>query len=391
MHQAHIQARPPFACKLVMIASEVDSVQDEPVSDGTSTLSYGEVITPRILSQPFSLSPEALASNIAPSQSSQGRESTASRDGQSVLSSASSQNGQRSLDAVRDQVAESIAVRTISRGETVDGNRVGVVITISASSDVAFLRRIADKIKGRLLLKPYLFALSMSYPPGTAVPLLLCTSSTELLNRASLLINSKFTARIAPGARMSPDGQRWFGQVNDLGGNPFDEEALWDVVRKAARAPIDPLAPPPGSVGIEQRLAMERARLERITPRAAYEELTEPSSPWPVVLVDIRPEAQRREEGMIGGAMVIERNVLEWRFDPRCSSRLPIADRYDLRVIVFCSEGYTSSLAAASLRDLGLLFATDMIGGYKAWKAAGLPGEVEVLATGLPAEEYSFN
>ncbi|EKM51036.1 uncharacterized protein PHACADRAFT_262980 [Phanerochaete carnosa HHB-10118-sp] len=372
-----------------MIMSDSGSPQDERASVGSSSLSYGEVLPSRLINRPFTASPEALASNIAPSQSSEGRERTPSRS--SVLSSASSQSGRQSLDAVRDQVAESIAVRTITRSETVDGNKIDVVITVSASSDASFLRRIADKIRNRLLLKSYLFALSMSYPPGAAVPLLLCTSSPELLTRASLLVNSKFTARIVPGARASPDGQRWLVQVQDLGGSLLDEEALWDVVRKAARAPADPLAPPPGSVGIEQRLALERARLERITPRAAYEELTEPSSPWPVVLVDIRPEAQRRAEGAVGGAMVVERNVLEWRFDPRCSSRLPIADRYDLRVIVFCSEGYTSSLAAASLRDLGLLFATDMIGGYQAWKAAGLPGEVEILATGLPAEEYSFN
>ncbi|GAA0631072.1 hypothetical protein GCM10009547_38670 [Sporichthya brevicatena] len=71
------------------------------------------------------------------------------------------------------------------------------------------------------------------------------------------------------------------------------------------------------------------------------------------------------------GALVVERNVLEWRFDPRSDARLPIAS-YDLHVVVICSEGYTSSLAAASLQDLGLR-ATDVIGGFAAWKAAGLP------------------
>jgi len=68
---------------------------------------------------------------------------------------------------------------------------------------------------------------------------------------------------------------------------------------------------------------------------------------------------------------------LEWRFDPRCTDgRLEIANRYDLRIIIFCQEGYTSSLAAASLQDLGLLNATDIDGGYKAWKDANLPVEV---------------
>jgi len=64
---------------------------------------------------------------------------------------------------------------------------------------------------------------------------------------------------------------------------------------------------------------------------------------------------------------------LEWRFDPRCQARLPIADRYDLPVIVFCQEGYTSSLAAAALHDIGLHQATDIIRGFAAWAAAGLP------------------
>ena len=90
------------------------------------------------------------------------------------------------------------------------------------------------------------------------------------------------------------------------------------------------------------------------------------------MLVDIRPQAQRLAEGEIPGAMIVERNVLEWRFDPASSARLPIAS-YDLQVIVFCSEGYTSSLAAAALQDLGVWRATDLAGGFRAWQAAGLP------------------
>jgi rhodanese-related sulfurtransferase len=85
------------------------------------------------------------------------------------------------------------------------------------------------------------------------------------------------------------------------------------------------------------------------------------------VVVDIRPAAQREAEGGLTGALVIERNVLEWRFDPTSDARLPMAD-YDLEVIVICQEGYTSSLAAASLHDLGIHRATDVIGGYAAWR-----------------------
>ncbi len=88
---------------------------------------------------------------------------------------------------------------------------------------------------------------------------------------------------------------------------------------------------------------------------------------------DIRPESQRAIEGSIAGALVVERNVLEWRFDPDSSTRLPVATDHDLQVIVFCSEGYTSSLAAAALQDLGLWRATDVVGGFHAWRASGLP------------------
>jgi rhodanese-related sulfurtransferase len=90
------------------------------------------------------------------------------------------------------------------------------------------------------------------------------------------------------------------------------------------------------------------------------------------VLVDIRPAAQRAREGEVAAAVVIERNVLEWRCDPTSDARLPQAVGDDVEWVVLCSEGYTSSLAAASLLDLGLHRATDVIGGYQALKSAGV-------------------
>ena len=123
---------------------------------------------------------------------------------------------------------------------------------------------------------------------------------------------------------------------------------------------------PPGARSIDQILADARARLHRIGPGEAAKEDE-------AVLVDIRPAAQRAAEGEIPGALIVERNVLEWRFDPASDARLPEATGYDVRVVVFCSEGYTSSLAAAALQDLGLRRATDLEGGFKAWEAAGLP------------------
>jgi rhodanese-related sulfurtransferase len=126
--------------------------------------------------------------------------------------------------------------------------------------------------------------------------------------------------------------------------------------------------PPVGSRSIDDILDAARLRLHRIRPMEAHA-----AQRAGAILVDIRPVAQRREYGEIPAAIAIERNVLEWRLDPRSDARLPIADRYDLPVVVVCQEGYTSSLAAAGLHDLGLYKATDVIGGFAAWVAAGLP------------------
>ena len=91
------------------------------------------------------------------------------------------------------------------------------------------------------------------------------------------------------------------------------------------------------------------------------------------LLVDTRPLEQRRRDGEIPGALVVDRNVLEWRLDPTCPHRIAEITRQDQVVIVVCNEGYSSSLAAASLRRLGLGNATDLAGGFQAWAAAGLP------------------
>jgi rhodanese-related sulfurtransferase len=145
-------------------------------------------------------------------------------------------------------------------------------------------------------------------------------------------------------------------------GAPSESEMLDQVPRGKPADRSDVLS-------IEQVLSAARAKLRRLSPKDAFEALAKTEA----VLVDIRPEAQRAIEGSIAGALVVERNVLEWRFDPASSARLPVATDHDLQVIVFCSEGYTSSLAAAALKDVGLWRATDMEGGFQAWRATGLP------------------
>lgn len=126
--------------------------------------------------------------------------------------------------------------------------------------------------------------------------------------------------------------------------------------------------------GIDAMLDDARSRLDRISARAAFQELVTGDA----LLVDIRPAAQREEEGEVAGWLplrVIERNVLEWRFDPRSEARIPEAS-YDRRVIVLCQEGYTSSLAADALQRLGIRHATDVVGGFAAWRDAGMPTRV---------------
>jgi rhodanese-related sulfurtransferase len=125
---------------------------------------------------------------------------------------------------------------------------------------------------------------------------------------------------------------------------------------------------PAGARSIDEMLESARRRITRVTPGEAFDELCAGAA-----LIDIRPAAQRAEHGEIPGSVIIERNHLEWRLDPASGARLPWVDGYDLRPIVICNEGYTSSLAAAALQDLGLARATDVTGGYQAWRAAGLP------------------
>jgi rhodanese-related sulfurtransferase len=128
---------------------------------------------------------------------------------------------------------------------------------------------------------------------------------------------------------------------------------------------------------IDAVLQSARARLTRIEATDLTTALERGA-----LLVDIRPAAQREREGDVAGAIVIERNVLEWRCDPTSDARVPLAVGDDVEWIVLCSEGYTSSLAAAALIDLGLHRATDVVGGYQALQQGGVLERVEELLVG---------
>jgi rhodanese-related sulfurtransferase len=118
------------------------------------------------------------------------------------------------------------------------------------------------------------------------------------------------------------------------------------------------------STSVTDLLDRARRRIQRVGPHELKGIVAEGG-----LVVDIRPEAQRRLEGSLPGALIVERNVLEWRFDPGGDHRLPEAIGGDQAVVIVCSEGYASSFAAASLVDLGYTRAADLIGGYMAWRA----------------------
>jgi rhodanese-related sulfurtransferase len=121
-------------------------------------------------------------------------------------------------------------------------------------------------------------------------------------------------------------------------------------------------------VDVDELIEHSRRGVRRLGPREVVE-----AAARGALVVDTRTEAQRRRQGELPGALVIDRTVLEWRLDPKCEFRIPEAGDFDLEIVVVCRQGYSSSVAAASLRALGLHRATDMVGGVEAWAAAGLP------------------
>jgi rhodanese-related sulfurtransferase len=115
---------------------------------------------------------------------------------------------------------------------------------------------------------------------------------------------------------------------------------------------------------IETLLEAARKRLSRVQPEDLAAEIRAGA-----LVVDTRPVEQRHRDGELPGALVIDRNVLEWRLDPTCPNHIPEVANASRRIIVVCDQGYSSSLAAATLRQLGLQRACDLVGGFQAWKS----------------------
>lgn len=119
---------------------------------------------------------------------------------------------------------------------------------------------------------------------------------------------------------------------------------------------------------IDELVATARARLERVAPQSLEAERIAGA-----LIVDIRPLEQRQRDGVLPGALVIDRTVLEWRLDPTSDHRVAESTDHDQRIVIVCNEGFSSSLAAATLQDLGLRRAADLIGGFQAWLALQRP------------------
>ena len=124
----------------------------------------------------------------------------------------------------------------------------------------------------------------------------------------------------------------------------------------------------PARTTIDQLLAQARAGLDRVDPHEAHDAIV-----GGALMIDIRSEAQRAADGVVPDTIWFARNVLEWRCDPSSDAHDERVGDLDRHVIVMCDEGYQSSLAAATLQKLGFAAATDLVGGFQAWRAAGLP------------------
>lgn len=278
---------------------------------------------------------------------------------------------------VRERAAKSAALKAIAGAEVLDGIKINVIDSLGR--DVSYLLLVLEEVKKAVRDTPFLFAIFRGAPhkENSTWPLVIAASSTDLLRGAVLLTQAKFLNRVHSHSTFDEDSWVWTVEIKDLGRSQRDVDLLWEVVRKTPYA-VDPQLAPAGSRTLAQLTSAAHSRLSRLTADQAHTETkdSQSDSSLPAVhLVDIRPAAQRTEHGTIPGAVHVERIMLESCFDVKCAVDSPLkkTDRFDSRIILFDQEGTASALAAAALNDMGLLNATDMIGGFDAWKGAGLP------------------
>ena len=280
------------------------------------------------------------------------------------------------ITSVRVRTAASSAEKAVKQAQLCEGTLINVVDTLEKDTDYFLL--VLAAVKARADGKPFMFVIYRCPPhkDNSTFPVALAASSIPLLRGAVSLLHAKLLNRIKSESLLDEDAWTWTAEVSDLGRGQRDLELLWDVLRKTPYT-IDPLLAPPGARTYPQLLSAAHVRLRRLTAKQAHEAATERQSmghPPSSLLVAIRPVSQRLEYGVIPGAMHVERILLESAFDVKSTDNTTRkVDRFDSRTILFDQDGTASALAAISLHDMGLLNATDMIGGFAAWRDAGLP------------------
>jgi len=259
----------------------------------------------------------------------------------------------------------------------------------------------ARRIASLLLLSPHLYLLAPSDTRGGWNGVVILSSDAGTLERAVEGLRARFGRRLKGGLRPGPEGFRedrtrvWTGWIDGLDGWGLeDEEAIWALLSRATvtdkKEEITKPAPPPGSRGIEEMVKRARRKFVGLTPQEAWEELQQPLTPEGQggnqlgstnkitkarYLIDIRSSDDRRSHGRIPNAFPIELAKLELSLDPRLTleeGRKSLAMDYDVRYILISEDGRASSLAVLRLMEMGLWNVTDVVGGFKSWRANGL-------------------
>jgi rhodanese-related sulfurtransferase len=285
------------------------------------------------------------------------------------------------IQALRERVANSTARKVIECSQKLeDGCQVGVAFTLK--TDESFLRLLLEKVREKMGDRKFLFIAARGPPhrTGATWPLAIATSSTALLRKAVALTHGKFLGRMEPNQEVQEDVDVWHTQILDVGQSRKDEKLMWEIMLKS-RCSLDPFMPPPGARTAKQLVSAASARFERLTSEQAFKEVKQYKYDTDKVFqantfhfVDIRSASQRSEHGFVPGSIHSERIDLEHSFDVSLAKEEhTIAKRYDSRIILFDQGGSSSPLAVAALLNLGVLNATDIVGGFLAWKAAGLP------------------
>lgn len=288
---------------------------------------------------------------------------------------------------------------TITAGSTTTNGEDPDPADIEPSPIPPILLLTAKRIASLLLLSPHLFLLAPSDTRGGWNGVVVLGSEVGMVERTIEGLRARFGRRLKTDSRLGPGGFKedrgrvWMGWIDGLDGwGMEDEESIWAILGRAtvtlngSEEPAKPV-PPPGSRGIEEMVKRARRKFLGLSPQETWEELHQPLTSEGSnqlgattkftkarYLIDIRPSEDRRSQGRIPNALPIELAKLEVSLDPRLSveeGRTSLATDYDVRYILISEDGRASALAVLRLMEMGLWNVSDVIGGFKAWRAGG--------------------